>query len=374
MILSYQYRLYPNKTQFEELQQQLNCCRKLYNEALAERRDTWKEEKKSLNYYDQANQLKQKRIDDPMLGNVNFSTLQQVLRNVDKTYKAFFRRVKQGGQKAGFPRFKSDQRFNSLMFRFGDGSSIKNGRLRIQNVGLLKVKWHRPLIGKAKQVLLTRKNEKWYVTFSVEVDDIAKVPVQAECGIDVGLEKFLVTSDDEQIENPRFLRKEEQRLRTLQKEVSRKKKGSANRNKSVKQLRKQHERIKNCRKNFHHQIAYYLLSKYQQIFVESLNVKGMVKNHHLAKSISDAGWTSFLNILTSKAESAGCQVVEVNPKRTSQICSDCGQIVKKSLSVRLHRCNSCGLEIDRDLNAAINIKRLGLSLCGEDVRPKLASA
>ncbi|MBF0239381.1 MAG: transposase [SAR324 cluster bacterium] len=190
-------------------------------------------------------------------------------------------------------------------------------------------------------------------------------------GLDVGLKSVLATSDEQFIENPSYIREAEKSLKTKQRDVSRKKLRLNNRKKAVRILANQHEKVKNSRKNFHHQTARNIVIRYDKIFVENLNVKGMIQNHHLAKSISDAGWTSFLNILITKAESAGREVIQVNPRNTSQMCSGCGKIVKKTLAIRQHSCPSCGLSIDSDVNAALNIKRLGLSLCGEVGLPAL---
>ena len=181
-------------------------------------------------------------------------------------------------------------------------------------------------------------------------------------GIDVGLESFAVTSDGEYIENPRYLREAETVFRVSQRSVSRKKKGSSNRRKAVKLLAKNHIKVKRQRADFAHKVADNLVKNYGRIAVEDLRIKNMVRNHHLARSISDAGWGQFVSILSYKAEYAGREFVQVNPNGTSQICSGCGATVKKSLSTRVHNCPACGLSLNRDFNAALNIKRLGLSL------------
>ena len=181
-------------------------------------------------------------------------------------------------------------------------------------------------------------------------------------GIDVGLESFAVTSDGEYIENPRYLREAETVFRVSQRSVSRKKKGSSNRLKAVKLLAKNHIKVKRQRADFAHKVADNLVKNYGRIAVEDLRIKNMVRNHHLARSISDAGWGQFVSILSYKAEYAGREFVQVHPNGTSQICSGCGATVKKSLSTRVHNCPACGLSLNRDFNAALNIKRLGLSL------------
>ena len=362
MRKAFLYRLYINKTQSDKLDSLLNIARELYNTALQERRDAWKYQHKSLNYYDQANELKELRREIPEIAQLNYSATQDMLRRLDKSFKAFFRRVK-AGEKAGFPRFKGYDRFNSITFpTYGDGIKIKDNRLYIQNVGLVKIKMHRVLEGEINTVTIKRECGKWYVVFSDTVE-IEPLPVSDRAvGIDVGLESFAVTSDGEYIENPRYLRGAEAILRVSQRSVSRKKKGGSNRRKAVKLLAKNHLKVKRQRADFAHKVADNLVKNYGRIAVEDLRIKNMVRNHHLARSISDAGWGQFVNILSYKAEYAGREFIQVNPNGTSQICSGCGVTVKKSLSTRVHNCPACGLSLDRDFNAALNIKRLGLSL------------
>ena len=362
MRQAFLYRLYVNETQSDKLDNLLHLARQLYNAALQQRRDAWKYQHKSLNYYDQANQLKEVRNEIPKFAQLNFSAAQDMLRRLDKSFKAFFRRVK-SGEVAGFPRFKGHDRFDSITFpTYGDGIKIKGGRLYVQNVGLLKIKIHRVLEGEINTVTIKRECGKWYVVFSNTVE-IKPLPVSDRTvGIDVGLESFAVTSDGEYIENPRYLREAEVVLRVAQRSVSRKKKGSNNRRKAVRLLAKKHLRVKRQRADFAHKVADNLVKNYGRIAVEDLRIKNMVRNHHLARSISDAGWGQFVSILSYKAEYAGREFVQVNPNGTSQICSGCGATVKKSLSTRVHNCPACGLSLNRDFNAALNIKRLGLSL------------
>jgi len=362
MRQAFLYRLYVNKTQSDKLDNLLRLARQLYNAALQQRRDAWKYQHKSLNYYDQANQLKEVRNEIPEFAQLNFSATQDMLRRLDKSFKAFFRRVK-SGDKAGFPRFKGRNRFDSITFpTYGDGIKIKGGRLYVQNVGLLKIKIHRVLKGEINTVTIKRECGKWYVVFSNTVE-IKPLPVSDRTvGIDVGLESFAVTSDGEYIENPRYLREAEVVLRVAQRSVSRKKKGGSNRRKAIRLLAKKHLRIKRQRADFAHKVSDNLVKNYGRIAVEDLRIKNMVRNHHLARSISDAGWGQFVSILSYKAEYAGREFVQVNPNGTSQICSGCGATVKKSLSTRVHNCPACGLSLNRDFNAALNIKRLGLSL------------
>lgn len=285
-----------------------------------------------------------------------------MLKRLDKSFKAFFRRVKTCDQ-AGFPRFKGRDRFDSITFpSYGDGIKIKDNRLYVQNVGLLKIKMHRVLEGAINTVTVKRECSKWHVVFSNTVE-VEPLPVSDKpVGIDVGLESFAVTSDGEYIENPRYLKEAEAILRISQRNVFHRKKGGSNHGKAVKLLAQQHLRVRRQRADFAHKVADNLVKNYGRIAVENLRIKNMVRNHHLARGISDAGWGQFVDILSYKAEYAGREFVLVKPNGTSQICFGCGVTVKKSLSTRVHNCPACGLSLNRDFNAVLNIKRLELSL------------
>lgn len=361
MRKSFKYRLYPTREQAEALDGQLGEACHLYNAALQERRDAWRMARESLNYYDQANQLRAIRAAGD-LGLANYSACQDVLRRVNKTFQAFFRRVK-AGTKAGFPRFKSRRRFDSYTFpAYGDGCKLRdNGKLYIQGVGVLKVKFHRPVAGQIKTVTLKRECGRWYTCFSVEVEIPEPMPQTGEVtGIDVGLESFAVLSDGSVIENPRHYRKAQATLRRAQRKVARRKKGSNRRRKAVRVLQRVHQHVKNQRSDFHHQVSRQMVNAYDLIAVEDLNIKGLAGGM-LAKSVNDAGWGSFLAKLDYKAENAGRQVVKVNPNGTSQRCP-CGAAVSKVLSQRWHQCLACGMSVSRDHASALEILRLGLSL------------
>jgi putative transposase len=357
------YRLYPSKLQAESLTYLLDIARAFYNAGLQERRDAWKHGV-SLNYYDQANQLKEIRQANPEYAELNYSATQDVLRRLDKTFKSFFRRVK-NGEKSGYPRFKGRDRFNSIIFpTYGDGIKIRDNRLYIQNVGLVKIKIHRALEGEINTVSIKRQCDKWYAVFSNSVD-IEPLPASdRQVGIDVGLESFAVTSDGEFIENPRYLREAESVLRKAQRKVSRREKGSHNRRKAVKLLAKHHLKVSNQRKDFAHKFSRHIINTYGFIAVENLQIKNMVRNHHLARSISDVAWGMALDFTAYKAEWAGRQFARVTPNGTSQDCSTCGAEVLKALSVRIHRCLNCGTVLPRDLNSSLNILALGRSVWG----------
>jgi putative transposase len=235
----------------------------------------------------------------------------------------------------------------------------------LSKIGRIAVRWSRPIEGTPKTVTISHEADGWSVVFSC-----AEVPTQPlprtgnETGIDVGLKVFLITSEGDAVENPRHHRKAEKQLKKAQRRVSRRKKGSKRRRKAVKLLAKQHQNVQRQRRDFHHKTANTLLRQYDTIYLEDVRVANMVRNHHLAKSISDAGWVAFRAILEGKAAYAGRQVVAVPPAYTSQDCSGCGVRVPKSVSVRTHVCTSCGLVLDRDENAARNILWAGQALRG----------
>jgi putative transposase len=276
MRQAFRYRLYPTKKQAEFLTAQLSEACRLYNGALQERRDAYRITGKSLNYYDQANQLKEIRASGDLTLE-NFSCCQDVLRRVDKTFKAFFRRVKERKGKAGFPRFKSRDRFDSITFpSYGDGCRLlDNGKLKIQGAGQIKVKLHRLVTGKIKTVSVIRDAGKWYVSFSVE-GEAEPLPAKINAvGIDVGLTTFAVLSDGTEIENPRYFKQAQAKLRRAQRKVARRKKGGKNRRKAVGLLQKQHAHVRNQRHDFQHKVSRWLVDNYGLIFVENLNIKGL---------------------------------------------------------------------------------------------------
>src|SRR5215210_2609668 len=364
MRKAFKYRLYPNRPQVEALDAMLGAHRRLYNLALRDRRDTYETERRSVSYGEQSGRFKESRKVLPSFAALNFSSAQATLRRLDKAFKAFFRRVK-AGECPGYPRFRGEERFRTVEFpSYGDGCKLKdNGRLYIQRIGHIKVKLHRPIEGRIKTVSLKRSCGKWYVVFSCDLGDAPEATGDGPAvGIDLGLKSFLITSDGASVEPPRYYRKAQKKLRRTQRSLSRKKKGSAQRNKARHRVAKLHEKTANQRRDFHHKQARKLVDAHGLIAHEALNVKGIARTR-LAKSTHDAGWAQFVNILAGKAEEAGVRVVAVDPQNTTQACSSCGAMpeVKKTLSDRTHSC-SCGYVADRDVNAARNILGLGLSL------------
>lgn len=364
MRRAFKYRLYPNANQERELGIMLETHRRLWNACLNQRKIAYDEDRISLGYCHQAGWFTNEKLVNPWFCRINHSSAQATMRRLDKAFAAFFRRIK-AGEKAGYPRFKARGRFESVEFpSYGDGIRLAGDRLRVQNVGVIKAKVHRASEGEVKTASLRLEGEKWFVVLSCDLGDarIAKSQKPA-AGIDLGIESFLTTSDDEHVANPRFQKRELPRLRVLGRAVSRKTKGGANRRKAVVRLSSCHARIRNLRHQHRHAIALSLVRRYGVIVAERLTVKNMVKNRRLARAIADAGWSGFIGVLKAKAESAGVEVIEVSPAYTSQTCSQCGSVVRKSLSERWHHCE-CGCSLHRDHNAALNILQRGLARTG----------
>jgi putative transposase len=363
MRKSFKYRLYPTRKQAERLQHTLDLCRELYNAALEERRVAWRDHGIRVNYFSQSAQLPELKEARPDLVEVYSQVLQDVLRRVEKTFQAFFRRCRDG-ERPGYPRFKGYNRYDSFTYpQYPSGASLRDNRLYLSKIGGIKVKLHRAVEGTVKTVTIKREAGKWYAIFSCENVPAKPLPKTGQAvGIDVGLESFATLSDGTQIQNPRWYQRAQRRLKVSQRTVSRRKRGSQRWTKAVRALQVAHAKVRNQRLDFHHKLAHGLVSKYDLIAFEALNIKGMVRNHHLAKSLSDAGWGQFLRILAFKAEEAGKQAIAVNPRLTSQRCSRCGTIVQKGLSQRWHLCHVCGLSLHRDHNSALEILRLGRSL------------
>lgn len=361
MRRAYRFRLWINANQERELEIALETHRRLYNACLDYRQLAYECFGATVNYADCSRWYKGQRATNPYFARLNFSSAQATMRKLDRAFAAFFRRVK-AGDRPGYPRFKGKDRFNSIEFpAYGDGIRLIGTRLRVQHVGTIRVKLHRPIEGTIKTVTLKREAGKWYVVFSCELPDVPILPTdKPPVGIDVGLEKFLTTSDGHQEPNPRYLKDALPELRRAGRAVSRKKRGGSNRRKAARRLRKVHARVKNLRREHHHQTALKLVRRHGLIAVESLNIRGMLGNDRLSRAISDAGWSGFLLTLRSKAERAGVAFVEVDARGTSQQCSGCGAEVRKGLSVRRHDCPHCGLSLDRDENAARNVLARGL--------------
>lgn len=337
----------------------LDVCRELYNASLQERRDAYAIGHVSINYHDQRVQLPDIKTIRPDVGDVYSQVLQDVLRRCQKAFDAFFRRC-QAGEAPGYPRFKGKFRYNSFTYP-QSGFRLEDDKLHLSKIGSCRVRLSRPIEGTIKTCTIKREADGWYVVFAVEENQSRFIPKTGEAvGIDVGIESFATMSTGEQIDNPRILRAAESKLKTAQRKVSRRaNKRSNRRRKAVKLLAKKHQKVNRQRADFHHKTALNIIRENDVIAVESLNIAGMMKNHHLAKAIADVAWCTFFLILSSKAANAGRQVLKVAAQFTSQDCSQCGERVRKSLAVREHRCVACGFVASRDHNAAINIKNKG---------------
>jgi len=365
MLKAFKYRIYPTKSQRSKMNQTLELCRWTYNETLAYRKALYESEGKSSSKYATNALLPAWKVDKPELTEVFSQTLQNVQERVDLAFMAFFRRVK-SGEEPGYPRFKGKGWYDSFTYP-QLGFKLNNGVLRLSKIGDIKIKLHRPIEGKIKRLTVRRAaTGKWYACFSVEVIDLPKLPWKdgSLVGVDVGLESFATLSNGEKIANPRFFRTEEAELARVQRKLSKATKGTPERKKALKVVMRVHERIANKRYEFAHRISNQLVNKHGLIAFEDLNIKGMTKNHCLAKSIHDVAWNMLVTLTTYKAASAGSMVVLVDPRNTSKMCSRCGILVEKTLSDRIHNCPQCGLSMDRDWNAAINILRLGLQSVG----------
>jgi putative transposase len=353
---AYKFRIKPTKTIAYTFECWLDGCRELYNAALQERRDAWKVSRVSVNYHTQVIQLPEIKQSRQDLAQINAQVLQDTLRKLSKTFDAFFRRVK-AGETPGYPRFKGKRFFNSFTFPQMKGSLRIEGK-HLSKIGKVKIIEHREITGGIKTCTIKQEADGWYAIFAVEENQSPYFPNTGEsCGIDVGIENFATLSTGEPpIDNPRWLRQAEKRLKTTQRQVSRRKKGSARRRKSVELLAKKHLKVKRQRKDFFHKTSLELIKRFDEIAVEDLNIKGLVQNHHLAKSISDASWGTFLSVLENKAANAGRRVWRVPAHFTSQDCRACGARMKLTLAMRVFKCTECGHRDSRDTNAARNIK------------------
>ncbi len=358
----YKFRIFPSKTQETALNETLAICCLVYNSMVHERTALREQGLKAPTFYIQAPALAKWKKDHPELKTVHSQVLQNVARRVELAFQAFFRRVKQG-ETPGYPRLKGKAQYDSIMypqsgFKIGD-TTVTLSLLNKQEQ--VKARIHRTIVGAVKTCTVRRYGSKWFVCFSVEQEDSPLPPCSDAIGLDAGLNSFMSLSNGEFIDNPRFFRKDENALAKAGRKQAKTKKGSKPRKKANKVLSRIHERIRNRRHDFVHQTARRLVNRYGVIAVEKLNVKGMVKNHCLAKSISDASWSMFRSVLTNKAESAGREVIAVDPAYTSQDCHACGFRAKKKLSERWHHCPMCSASLDRDTNAAINILNLALN-------------
>ncbi|MBK8418609.1 transposase [Candidatus Villigracilis saccharophilus] len=365
---TFKFRLAPSKSQRTKLLQALELCRWVFNETLATRKKAWEQEKKSITRFDTIKLLPIWKAEKPELSLVYSQVLQEVCTRVDLAFQSYFRRVKEHAEKAGYPRFKGYGRYNSFTYPQTGFELLENG-LMLSKIGAIKIIQHRPIEGRHRVKTLNIQRDavgNWYACFACEVEPRAlpfnqrSSPVDdLAVGIDMGLATFATLSNGVSVDNPRFFRRAEYELGRAQRRYSKDK--TPKRRKVIANI---HQRIANRRKDFAHKLSHELVSAYGVIFFENLSIKNMMKNHQLAKSIGDAAWRQLIQYTQYKAEWAGGVCELVDPRGTSQRCSGCQTVVQKDLSVRVHECPSCGLVLDRDLNASLNIEALGLESLG----------
>lgn len=360
---SYKFKISPSKAVQTRFEQTLDLCCELYNGALQERRDAWKLNRISINYHIQRAQLPDIKLIRPEYDDVYSQVSQDVLRRLSKAFDNFFRRVKRG-EKPGHPRFKARSRYDSFTY-VQSGFKIVGDKLILSKIGSVRIKQHRPIEGTIKTCTIKRETNGWYVVFACETEDVPlNKNIYNPIAIDVGLTHFMTLSNGEKVGNPRFFKTDERALAKAGRRLSKEQKGSVRFKKRVRVLQKIHRRIKNRRNDFAHQESHKLVNRFDALFFEDLSIDKMMQNGFLAKGIADVAWNQLISFSSYKAANAGKVCKTVNPKGTSQRCSDCGNKVQKDLSVRVHHCTSCGLKICRDLNAALNILTLGLQSVG----------
>ena len=360
MILTYKYRLLPSKRQHAALAAICEAQRQLYNGALEERIDCYRKTGKSRSYIDQCKALTQCRRELPEMAALPVTLQRWTLKRLDDAFAGFFRRLKVRHGNAGFPRFRGRGWWSSFGFAEFSGIRFDGKRLRFKGMPSgLKVHLCRPLPASAdiRSCSFTRDHKGWNICFQIEIESPEKKAIAAAVGIDVGLTAFAYQSDGIAIPAPQFARRAEREMRRRQRVLARCRRGSRNRTKAKQRVARLHAKIASQRTTWLHQQSARIVNSYDFIAVEDLKVANMVRNGHLARSISDAAWSAFVNMLSYKAERAGATFVKVDPRMTSQVCCGCGAIVRKGLADRVHSCPECGLVLDRDNNAAINILR-----------------
>ena len=380
MRSAYQYRLRLTKKQIAKIEKWLDMLRHQYNYLLADRFGWYEQNRCSSNacplichlpelrdkpdYFSQKRTLPQLKKDRPWYAEMHAHVLQDCVKRVDLAIARFLK-GDCNGNRSGKPRFKSKNRYRSFTFPSLSKNPINDNILTLPKFGQVKMIYHRPIPEgfKVKTATITRKADGYYVTLSIQDDSVPDIisieSITNPVGIDMGLKSFLIKSDGAEVPIPQYYRKAQKRLKKIQKTVSRSKKGSKNRKKAVLKLGKAHKKVADTRKDFHFKTAKELLDSHDLVAHEKLNIKGLAKTK-MAKSVLDAGWGQFLSILSVKALNAGLVTKAVNPRNTSQDCSNCGKKVPKKLKDRIHSCPHCGYVADRDVNAAINILNLAV--------------
>lgn len=367
MILTYKYRLLPSWRQHRVLDDILESQRLFYNAALEERIGCYRATGRSRTYGDQSAALTICRRELPEMAAIPVNIQRWTLRRLDEAYRGFFRRLRISSGKAGFPRFKGRGRWNSFGFSEFDGIRYNGRAVDLKSMpGAIRINLHRPLPNNDIRSCVFRKDgRRWWVCFHIRVDDEATTAVTGAVGVDLGISTLAYLSDGTLATNARPSRRAQRELRRRQRALSRCKRGSRRRSKVKTLVARSHRKIENFRRTYLHQTSTSLVKRYGLIAVEALNVKGLASGR-LAREVHDAGWSTFIEMLRYKAARAGSQLIEVDPRYTSQDCSGCGERVPKLLRERTHSCPSCGLVLDRDENAALNVLRKAVAGLGFD--------
>lgn len=361
MITTYKFRLYPTRTQAKLMDENLETCRRLYNSMLSDRIEN------QIGFYAQKKNIVQLKQGNKFLQAVHSQVLQDVCLRLDKAFQSFFAGLSK------YPRFRRRGKYNSFAYpQHKIGFKLSGNFLKLGKIGRVKIRLHRAIIGTIKRATIIKDIDQWFVALSVEEERGSNKDKRKNLaiGVDVGISNLVALSNGEIIPNPKFLKQSAERIKQLQRELSRKK-NSKNREKSKLSLAKAYRKLRRQRDDFAHKVSFKLASENNLIAFEDLKIQNMVKNRNLASAILDSTWGKLRQLTAYKAERCGGRVILVNPSGTSQKCSRCREAVPKSLADRVHQCMNCGLTLDRDINAARNILKAGLERSHTETEPLL---